>query len=93
MRTALVSECLGRTQQPSAIAGHSGGLGELDLPNALPNEGNNAPLAPKDNQKYYPHGRPGETPSEPLAQLGGQSAAASEREASWQSLLTAPLND
>jgi phospholipid/cholesterol/gamma-HCH transport system substrate-binding protein len=96
MRAALVSDCLGDTRTPGSITSKSNEPGQLGLPNVIPNETGNSPLAGPENQRFYPHQQPGSDNGddfEPLSQLGGQGTPSSGKEASWQSLLAGPLND
>ena len=95
MRAALVTQCLGRESTSSAVTGKSGDPGQLSLaPNVIPQKKGDGPLDPSDNQKYYSHPQPGRKhETEPLSELGGQGTPAPEKEGTWQSLLTGPLNN
>jgi phospholipid/cholesterol/gamma-HCH transport system substrate-binding protein len=89
MRAATVDECFGRRPNQNPYTGFAG---SPSLPFQPPGPGSqtNPPFTPPNNQRDYQHDIPVKG-GEPLAAFGAVSTAAPAKEASWQSLLTAPL--
>jgi phospholipid/cholesterol/gamma-HCH transport system substrate-binding protein len=91
-RFATVDECFGR--RPDQTPGSSGDAKFVPSPYTPPNpllQPQRTPLDPPDNQRNYQHIQV--KGGEPLAGFGAASTPASVKEASWQSLLSAPLGN
>jgi phospholipid/cholesterol/gamma-HCH transport system substrate-binding protein len=88
MRAATVDECFGR--RPDQTPGSSSVPGYNPPAFHGPQMPQTTPFDPADNQRNYQHSQP-MSGGEPFSAFGAKSTAAPVKEASWQSLLSAPL--